>query len=206
VNLSRAGSTPVTHPKFSGRREAWIFPPASEAGKRWFESSRPDQSRARCSSSKGVLAAHPLNPPRLRASRSRFAARLFVVPAGRNQLGRRTRERRDSLATRAGGLGARRQRPQLSDDPTTDSWSNGSAAGSEPADRGSTPRLSANFIASVTQRPRDRLFRGTRWVRLPPLAPDPRFVQRQATWPITGRRRFDSSTVDHHPLLLMRYR
>lgn len=43
VNLSRAGSTPVTHPKFSGRREAWLFPPASEAGKRWFESSRPDQ-------------------------------------------------------------------------------------------------------------------------------------------------------------------
>jgi hypothetical protein len=38
-------------------------------------------------------------------------------------------------------------------------------------DPGSSPGPTASFIASVTQRSRARLLSGTRWVRLPPLAP-----------------------------------
>ena len=56
-------------------------------------------------------------------------------------------------------------------DPTIDRSSNGRTADSDSADRGSNPRLSASFIASVTQRLRARLLSGMRWVRLPPLAP-----------------------------------
>src|SRR2546422_1057703 len=38
-------------------------------------------------------------------------------------------------------------------------------------DPGSNPGPTANSVASVTQRLRARLLIGTRWVRLPPLAP-----------------------------------
>ncbi len=37
--------------QFRGRREAWLFSPASEAGKRWFKSSRPHHSH------RGIVSA-----------------------------------------------------------------------------------------------------------------------------------------------------